>query len=105
MIPIDFTPILSFLFKHIFQLLFQWLPTIGCPVTIFHAEDDHVCPITVAEHLVADATALGKTNIKLVRFKEAGMGHVGIAHHKDFPKVMHDAVVEAHKNYESKEVI
>merc|ERR1711997_112944 len=83
----------------------KWLPTIGCPVTILHAEHDPVCPIAMSERLVADVTASGKTNIKLIRFKEPGLGHIGISKHKDFPKVVHDAVAEAHKHFEFKSKI
>ena len=72
---------------------------IKCPVTIFHAEVDHVAPISGSEQLVIDAQKSGKSNIKLIRFKEAGLGHIGISKHADFPTVIRNAVVGAHEYY------
>ena len=73
---------------------------IACPVTIFHAEVDHVAPISGSEQIVKDANKSGKSNIKLIRFKEEGLGHIGISKHPDFPKVIREAVIEAH-NYQN----
>ena len=73
---------------------------IECPVTIFHAEVDHVAPISGSEQIVVDANKSGKSNIKLIRFKEEGLGHIGISKHPDFPKVIREAVIEAH-NYQN----
>ena len=72
---------------------------IECPVTIFHAEVDHVAPISGSEKILEDAKKSGKSNIKLIRFKEEGLGHIGISKHVDFPKVVRDAVVEAHHSF------
>ena len=72
---------------------------IECPVTIFHAEVDPVAPISGAEQIIEDAKTSGKSNIKLIRFKEEGLGHIGISKHPDFPKVIRGAVVEAHEHY------
>ena len=41
-------------------------------------------------------------NVKLIRFKEEGLGHIGISKHPDFPKVIKNAVVEAHAHYKTK---
>ena len=74
---------------------------IKCPVTIFHAEVDHVAPIAGAEKLVEDAKKSGKSNVKLIRFKEPGLGHIGISKHVDFPKVVRNAVVQAHEYFKN----
>ena len=87
-----------YFFVHIFSF-FQWVTKIECPVTIFHAEVDHVAPISGSEQIVEDAKMSGKSNIKLIRFKEEGLGHIGISKHPEFPKVIKNAVVEAHKHY------
>ena len=78
-------------------IIFQWVSMIKCPVTIFHAEVDHVAPISGSEQLVIDAKKSGKSDIKLIRFKEAGLGHIGISKHADFPTVIRSAVVGAHE--------
>jgi len=80
----------------------KWVTMIECPVTIFHAELDHVAPISGSEQIVKDAKDSGKTNIKLIRFKEEGLGHIGISKHPDFPKVVREAVIEAHSYYNKK---
>ena len=80
-------------------IIFQWVSMIKCPVTIFHAEVDHVAPISGSEQLVIDAKKSGKSDIKLIRFKEAGLGHIGISKHADFPTVIRNAVVGAHEYY------
>ena len=72
---------------------------IRCPVTIFHAEVDHVAPIAGSEQLLQDVKKTGKSNIKLIRFKEKGLGHIGISKHADFPKVVRNAAVEAHEHF------
>ena len=70
-------------------------------MTIFHAEVDPVCPIAGSERLITDIKKSGKQNIKLVRFKEEGLGHIGISKHVDFPKVVRNAVIEAHDYFET----
>ena len=70
-------------------------------MTIFHAEVDPVCPITGSERIITDTKKAGKPNIKLVRFKEEGLGHIGISKHIDFPKVIRNAVIEAHEFFET----
>jgi len=77
----------------------KWVSMIECPVTIFHAEVDHVAPIAGSEKILEDAKKSGKANIKLIRFKEEGLGHIGISKHVDFPNVIRDAVVEAHTSF------
>ena len=52
------------------------------------------------KQIVVDANKSGKSNIKLIRFKEEGLGHIGISKHPDFPKVIREAVIEAH-NYQN----
>ena len=79
----------------------QWLNIIKCPVAIFHAEVDHVAPIAASEKMVEDARKSGKSNVKLIRFKEPGLGHIGISKHADFPKVVRNAVVEAHEYFKN----
>ena len=71
-------------------------------MTILHAEHDHMAPIVASERLLADVRSSGKSNIKLVRFNDIGMGHIGISKHQDFSKVINEAVVEAHRYFESK---
>jgi hypothetical protein len=61
-----------------------------------------VCSISGSEQIVEDAKMSGKSNIKLIRFKEEGLGHIGISKHPDFPKVINIAVVEAHEHYKTK---
>ena len=92
--------------KSIFQSILnenfalQNVAQIKCPVTIFHAKNDKVCPIEGSEKIVEDAKHSGKTNVKLVKFQEVGPegnGHIGISKHEDFEKVVRTAVLDAHK--------
>ena len=74
---------------------------IKCPITILHAEVDKVAPIAGSEKIVEDANKVGKTNIKLIKFKEEGLGHIGISKHEDFPKVIRNAIIDAHEHYKN----
>ena len=73
---------------------------IECPVTIFHAKNDKVCPIEGSKAILEDAKKSGKTNVKFVMFEEVGPegnGHIGISKHEDFDKVVREAVLAAHE--------
>lgn len=69
----------------------QNVAQIKCPVAIFYAKNDKVCPIEGSEAILEDAKRSGKTNVKLVIFEEVGPegnGHIGISKHEDFDKQM-----------------
>jgi len=77
----------------------QNVAQIKCPLTIFHAKNDKVCPIEGSKAILEDAKKSGKTNVKLVIFEEVGPegnGHIGISKHEDFDKVVQEAVLAAH---------
>jgi len=75
----------------------KWLATLEIPITIFHAECDPVCPIEFSELIIEDVKKMGKENIKMIRWTEDGLGHIGIAHTKTFPKHVKDYVQMIHQ--------